>query len=92
MFYSLSYIKKMIKYSFHLLLDIQRHNMSWEDYMAKIYYDPSAAGSFTKVDKSFKYVQQEGKYDNGKYKVRKWLQRQEPYSLQRPVRRHYRRN
>lgn len=66
--------------------------MSWEDYMAKIYYDPSAAGSFTIVDKSFKYVQQEGKYDNGKYKVRKWLQRQEPYSLQRPVRRHYRRN
>lgn len=37
MLYSLSYIKKVIKYSFHELLDIQRHNMSWEDYMAKIF-------------------------------------------------------
>lgn len=66
--------------------------MSWEDYLAKIYYDPSAAGSFTGVDKLFRYVQNEGKYNISKYKVRKWLQRQEPYSLQRPVRRHYRRN
>lgn len=66
--------------------------MSWEDYMAKIYYDPSAAGSFTEVDKLFRYVQQEGKYDISKYKVRKWLQRQQHYSLQRPVRRYYRRN
>lgn len=60
--------------------------------MAKIYYDPSAAGSFTGVDTFFRYVQQEGKYDISKYKIRKWLQRQEPYSLQRPVRRYYRRN
>lgn len=66
--------------------------MSWEDYLAQIYYDPSAAGSFTGVDKLFRYVQNEGKYNISKYKVRKWLQRQEPYSLQRPVRRHYRRN
>lgn len=92
MLYSLSYIRKVIKYSFHLLLDIKRHNMYWEDYMAKIYYDPSAAGSFTEVDKLFRYVQQEGKYDISKYKVRKWLQRQQPYSLQRLVRRYYRRN
>lgn len=92
MLYSLSYIRKVIKYSFHLLLDIKRHNMYWEDYMAKIYYDPSAAGSFTEVDKLFRYFQQEGKYDISKYKVRKWLQRQQPYSLQRLVRRYYRRN
>lgn len=90
MLYSLSCIKKVIKYSFHLLLDIQRHNKSWEDYMAKIYCD--AAGSFSGVDKLFRYVQQDGKYDINKYKVRKWLQRQEPYRLQRPVRRHYRCN
>lgn len=44
------------------------------------------------MDKLFRYVQQEEKYDISKYKVRKWLQRQEPYSLQRPVRWHYRRN
>lgn len=44
--------------------------MSWEDYIAKVYYDPSAAGSFTGVDKLFRYIQQEGKYDISKYKVR----------------------
>lgn len=44
------------------------------------------------MDKLFRYVQNEGKYNISKYKVRKWLQRQEPYSLQRPVRRHYRCN
>ncbi|XP_062619356.1 uncharacterized protein LOC134280919 [Saccostrea cucullata] len=66
--------------------------MSWEDYLKKVYYDPSTAGSFTGVDKLCRYVQKEGKYDISKYKVRKWLQRQEPYSLQRPMRRHYRRN
>lgn len=81
-----------MKQTFHLLFYIQRHNMSWEDYLAKIYYDPFAAGSFTGVDKLFRYVQNEGKYNISKYKVRKWLQRQEPYSLQRPVRRQYRCN
>lgn len=49
MLYALSYIENVIKYSFHLLLDIQRHNMYWEDYMAKMYYDPSATRSFTGV-------------------------------------------
>lgn len=44
------------------------------------------------MDKLFRYVQQEGKYNISKYKVRNWLQRQEPCSLQRPLRRHYRRN
>lgn len=49
MLYALSYIENVIKYSFHLLLDIQRHNMYWEDYMAKMYYDPSATRNFTGV-------------------------------------------
>lgn len=35
MLYALSYIKKVLKYSFHLLLDIQRNNISWEDYTVK---------------------------------------------------------
>lgn len=60
-----------MKQSFYLLFYIQRHNMSWEDYLAQIYYDPSAAGSFTGVDKLFRYVQNEGKYNISKYKVRK---------------------
>lgn len=53
---------------------------------------PKLVGSFTGVDKLFRYVQIEGKYDISKYKVHKWLQRQELYSLQRPMRWHYCRN
>lgn len=61
-------------------MDIQRHNMYWEDYLSKIYYDPFAAGSFTEVDKLFSFVQQEGKYYISKCKVRKCKQRQEPFT------------
>ena len=60
--------------------------MSWEDYLEQIYYNPSNAGSYSGPDKFFGYVKRDGKYDISKYKIRKWLQRQEPYSLQRAIR------
>ena len=65
--------------------------MSWEDYLAKIYYDPVNAGSFSGPEKLYRYVREAGKYVLSKYKIRKWLQRQEAYSLQR-VRRRFKRN
>jgi hypothetical protein len=49
----------------------QRRNISWEDYVKQVYYDPARAESFTEVDKLFIYVQEEGKYDISKYKIRK---------------------
>ena len=66
--------------------------MSWEDYLAKIYYDPVNAGSFSGPEKLYRYVRKAGKYVLSKYKIRKWLQRQEAYSLQRGVRRRFKRN
>ena len=66
--------------------------MSWEDYLAKIYYDPVNAGSFSGPEKLYRYVRKAGKYVLRKYKIRKWLQRQEAYSLQRGVRRRFKRN
>lgn len=66
--------------------------MSWEDYLAKIYYDPVNAGSFSGPEKLYRFVRQEGKYVLSKYKIRKWLQRQEAYSLQRGVRRPFKKN
>ena len=66
--------------------------MSWEDYLSKVYYAPQNAGSFSGPDKLSRYVKRDGKYVISKYKIRKWLQRQEAYSLQRPVRRNFRRN
>lgn len=59
--------------------------MSWETYLNKIYYDPASPGSFSGPDKLYLYVKKDGKHNISKYKIKKWLQRQEPYSLQRPL-------
>lgn len=64
----------------------------WEQYLSSIYHDPSSPASFAGPDKLYRFVRQEGKFVLSKYKIRKWLQRQEPYSLQRPVRRSFKRN
>lgn len=58
----------------------------WEDYLKQIYYDPSKPASFSGPDKLYNFVKKDGKYTISKYKIRKWLQRQEPYSLQRAIR------
>lgn len=60
--------------------------------MKTIYYHPSKAGSFSGPDKLYRYVRKEGKYVISKQKIRKWLKRQEAYSLQQPVRRRFQRN
>lgn len=66
--------------------------MSWEDYLEQVYYNPVNAGSFSGPDKLYQYVRKQGKYVLSKYKIRKWLQRQEAYSLQKGVRRRFKRN
>ncbi|VDI83172.1 Hypothetical predicted protein [Mytilus galloprovincialis] len=60
---------------------------AWKKYLQEIYFIPSNPASFSGPDKLYNYVQEEGKYKISKYKIRKWLQSQEPYSLQRPFRR-----
>ena len=60
---------------------------SWEQYLNKIYYDSSNPESFAGPDKLYRFVRKDGKFVLSKYKIKKWLQRQEPYSLQRPIKR-----
>jgi len=59
----------------------------WENYLKEIYFDPARPASLSGPDKLYQFVKKEGKYIISKHKIRKWLQRQEPYSLQRPIRR-----
>lgn len=59
----------------------------WEAYLKDIYYDTSNPASFSGPDKLFQYVKKHGRYDISKYKIRKWLQSQETYSIQRSYRR-----
>ena len=65
--------------------------VSWEDYLKEIYYNPHNPASYAGPE-LYRYVRKDGKYVLSKYKIRKWLQRQESYSLQRPVRKTFARN
>ena len=65
---------------------------SWEQYLKKIYYDQSNPASFAGSDKLYRFVREDGKFLLSKYKIRKWLEQQEPYSLQRPLKRSFKRN
>ena len=47
--------------------------MSWEDYLKKIYCDPTSPASFSGPDKLYVYVKNDGKYNISKYKIKKWL-------------------
>ena len=49
-------------------------------------------GVFVDQTKLYRYVKKAGKYVISKHRIRKWLQRQEAYSLQRPLRRKFKRN
>ena len=53
----------------------------WEEYLKKIYFDPSHPGSFSGPQKLYKVVKSEGKYDIGIHRIRKFLHNQEAYSL-----------
>jgi transposase InsO family protein len=65
---------------------------SWEQYLKKIYYNSSNPASFAGPDKLYRFVRNDGKFVLSKYKIKKWLQRQEPYSQQRPIKRPVKRN
>ena len=68
------------------------HMAPWEKYLKTIYYDPKHPASFAGPQKLYKVVKEEGKYDIGMHRIRKFLHNQEPYSLHKPVRRRFQRN
>jgi hypothetical protein len=65
---------------------------SWEQYLKKIHYDSSNPASFAGPDKLCRFVRKDEKFVLRKYKINKLLQRQEPYSLQRAIKRPVKRN
>lgn len=64
----------------------------WEEYLKTIYYDPKHAASFAGPQKLHQVVQKDGKHKISLYQIRKWLQSQETYSLQRGVKHNFKRN
>ena len=55
----------------------------WKEYLSSIYYDPSKPSSFMSATKLYNFVLRDGKHNISKYRIQKWLNDQEAYSLQK---------
>ena len=64
---------------------------TWREYLKKIYFNPSNPGSFEGVNKLYKQVKKEGKYNLSKAKIQRWLQNQLSFSLNKCISRNFKR-
>ena len=58
-----------------------------DEYLEKLYFDPSRAGSLSGPDKLYRTVRDEGKFKIGRRKIRQFLNDLEEYSVQRDLKR-----
>ncbi|XP_061167375.1 uncharacterized protein LOC133176237 [Saccostrea echinata] len=58
-----------------------------EEYLKGIWYDPRHPGSFASPSKLYEIVKREGKFKIGLHRIKKFLQNQDAYSLQKRVKR-----
>ena len=56
-----------------------------------VYTNPSQTGAYLGPEKIRRVLHNQGRDRPGLYKIRKWLQNQDDYSLQKPVRRNFKR-
>lgn len=64
----------------------------WEKYLEDTYFNPKRPGSFQGPNKIHKEIEREGKFDVDKDDLKQWLQNQPAYSLNKSVRRNFRRS
>jgi hypothetical protein len=59
-----------------------------EKYLSQIYYNPESPASFGGADSIYRVVKDEGKrqISRNHSKIRLWLQKQDTYTLHKPVR------
>lgn len=65
--------------------------MTYEEYLKSIYYDAKHPGSFGGLKKLYRAVRKEGKYVLSRAKIKKWLQKQETFTLHRQIYRKFKR-
>ena len=63
-----------------------------DEYLASVYYDPKRSGWFAGVDRLYKNVKKEGKFNISRTKIKDWLMKQDAYTLHKLIRRHFKRN
>ena len=64
---------------------------NWEKYLKRIYFDPAHPGSFQSPLRLYHIVKKEGKYKISHKQIKKWIQKQESYSQNKTVKRHFQR-
>ena len=63
----------------------------WEKYLKDIYLNPSHPASFGSPDRLYKIVKKEEKYKISHSQIKKWIQKQESYSLNKGGKRKFQR-
>ena len=64
---------------------------NWEKYLKDIYLDPSHPASFGGPDCLYKIVKKEGKHKISHSQIKRWIQKQESYSLNKGIKRKFQR-
>ena len=59
--------------------------MTYENYLHSVYYDTEHPGSFGGLEKLYQAVRREGKYVLCRSKIKRWLRKQETFTLHRQV-------
>ena len=62
---------------------------NWEKYLKDIYLDPSHPASFGSPDHLYKTVKKEGKHKISHSQIKKWIQKQESYSLNKGLKKNF---
>ena len=63
-----------------------------DQYLSSVYYNPKRTGGLGGVERLYRDVKKDGKYDISRAQLKKWLMKQDTYTLHKPARRPYRRN
>ena len=63
-----------------------------DQYLTQMYYNPKRSGALGGVERLYRDVKKDGKYVISRAQLKKWLMKQDTYTLHKPARRHYKRN
>ena len=74
----------------NVLVSFCERSLNMDDYLASVYDDPKRSGGFGGVDRLYKDVKKEGKFNISRTKIKEWLMKQDAYTLH--TRRHFKRN
>lgn len=68
---------------------LEKREEKIDRYLDRTYYQPDKPGSFMGPDKFMRTVREEGKFDIGMARLKKYMRRQDPYSLNKRVKRKF---